>query len=61
MSEDPQPKKAKDMSPAEREAAILEIKRAARTFPPIDMTKTAKDMSPAEQEAFVREVKRRFE
>lgn len=54
------PKMARDMTPAEQEAAWATFRRRPKPEPmPTD--KMARDMTPAEQEAFIREVKRRFD
>jgi hypothetical protein len=55
-------KKAKNMSPEEREAALAEIKRAARTFEsmPMDTTKKAADMTERERAEWLAEHQRRF-
>jgi hypothetical protein len=59
MSEDPQPKLAKNMTPQERASALAILKRGPKPEPmPVD--RKAKDMSPAERAEFLREVNRRW-
>ena len=59
MSEDPQPKLAKNMTPAERAAAIAILRRGPAPEPmPTD--RKAKDLSPAERDAWLKEHARRF-
>jgi hypothetical protein len=62
MSEAPpadQQKKAKDLTPQERAAALAMLKRGPKPEPmPVD--RKAKDMSPAERAEFLREVNRRW-
>jgi hypothetical protein len=53
-------KKAKDMSEPEREAALAEIKKAARTFEPMPTDKKARDMNSQERAEWLAEHKRRF-
>ena len=53
-------KRAIDMSPSERKAALDEIKRAARTFKPMPTDKRAADMSESERREWLAEHKRRF-
>jgi ribosomal protein L29 len=53
-------KKASKMSPAEREAALAEIKQAARTFEPMPTDKKARDMTAQERAEWLAEHKRRF-
>ena len=56
---DPQPKKARDMTPIERAAALASITRGPPPTPmPID--RKATDMTPAERAAFLAEHRRRF-
>ena len=57
MSEEP--KLAKNMTPEERQAALEEIRRAARTFEPMPQDKMARDMSPIERQEFIRECSKR--
>ena len=52
-------KLVKNMTPEERESALREIKRAARTFEPMPTDKLAKNMSEDERRAFLDECKRR--
>jgi hypothetical protein len=52
-----EPKLAKDMTAAERHAALNAIRRAARTFEPMATDRKAKDMNPAERKAFLDRVK----
>jgi hypothetical protein len=58
MSEDPQPKLAKNMTADERAAALAKLKNPKPEPMPTDLT--AKEMTPAQRAEFIREVNRRF-
>ena len=53
-------KKAIDMSPEEREAALDAIKLSSRTFEPMDTTKKAAQMTATERVEWLAEHKRRY-
>jgi hypothetical protein len=52
-------RRAIEMTPDERKAALDAIKLAARTFEPMSTDKQARDMTEAERQAFLNECKRR--
>jgi hypothetical protein len=53
-------KLAKDMTPAERQAAIDAAKIIARTLKPMDTTKKAAQMTATERAEWLAEHKRKF-
>jgi hypothetical protein len=58
MSEDPQPKLAKDMTADERAAVLAKLKRPKPEPMPTDVM--ARDMTPDQRAKFIREINRRF-
>jgi ribosomal protein L29 len=52
------PKHARDMSPAEYEAKLAELRRGASPPPRPTDTRSARDMTPEEREATLNELKR---
>ena len=61
MSEAPadQPKKAKDMNPDERAAALQSIKRGPPPVP-VETTKRATEMTELERQEYLQEHRKRF-